>query len=68
MDILTMQKGASLAMPEQQSNRITSPRGGVVLVVLVVILAHIHCASANNALKHLLKVCQVSSPLLVITK
>jgi hypothetical protein len=31
-----VRKGASLATPEQQSNRITSLRGGVVVVVVVV--------------------------------
>ena len=34
MGILTTQKGASLAAPEQQSNRIMSLRGGVVVVVV----------------------------------
>ena len=34
MDILLVQKGASLAMLEQQSNRKTSLRGGVVVIVV----------------------------------
>jgi hypothetical protein len=38
MDILTARKGASLAVPEQQSSRIMSPRGGVVVVVVVVVV------------------------------
>ena len=40
MDILTARKGASLAALEQQSNRMTSPRGGVMVVVVVVVYLH----------------------------
>ena len=48
MGILTTRKEASLAVPEQQSNRITSPRGGVVVVVVVVVVIAIFVLNCST--------------------